>query len=607
MPKITIDRSIGGLPTTTGTPQARGSFVSDALGRGLQSVGQAVSDVGDAMEALKQKKEKLKASEYRTTESIKLDDKIKASEQSLQNDFADNPDGYRDAYMQQFDNEWQSVIENAPNDAAKMQLMNDYRIQRASKNTTAMTWEESQFLNNYIINEQTNLDTLRNRIINDPSSMNQHMLKYEEILASGKEFRDEKEYQRFLDGNRAALQKTVALSLGRAGVDSSGSAKAGLDYLKSEQAITTLTPEEILSTESSLLSYEKARRDEARKLNEKLQTDSAFYAIAMGAKTPEEIKQIQVEAGVLPGNISLMPNDRAKKEANDFNGIITADGAVQKLDALREEYGDENLNIVLKDLSNNGLSSQITFISQLDPTQNYDLVNASFEMAKEGQNTINNVKAKKITQTEINNKVVNRVDTISKVLANEGMIGIKSLASNITPIVTYLVDQGATVSDAVEQATRWLPDNNNLGQVKGKHFRIPPGSGLTVSQAENGIKSIIENLQPEDVNDIYTKFNFQFENFKDVIIPVPDQTGSAYILLNADKKAITDKEGNSLRYTFDQVMVAAETRFVERRSPLARDRKNQGLNLKPTINEMIDFVKGTDAGASTRKTSPKAK
>lgn len=313
MPKITIDRSIGGLPTTTGTPQARGSFVSDALGRGLQSVGQAVSDVGQAIDTFQREKAKAKTIDYVTTTTVDVTDKADKIRESLEEQYTSNPDGYADAYTQQLDTLYGDAIQNAPTPEAKNQLTVQFANLRASKGVQARAWEESALAANFVENSQTNVNRLMNTLANDPLSEITVRSQLDQIVAGQQRFYNEKGFKQFQQNVERQFAQTKALSLGQAEINAGQSPEQALAYLKSEEITGQFSPSEIDRMQNSIIDYQESRKDAAIKAaNEEVETNKNSFLTRIelqktGANTDElpEVSMAEIFTSFQEGSSEL--------------------------------------------------------------------------------------------------------------------------------------------------------------------------------------------------------------------------------------------------------------------------------------------------------------
>lgn len=231
--------------------------------------------------------------------------------------------------------------------------------------------------------------------------------------------------------------------------------------------------------------------------------DPAGMAQLLGAQTPEDIILKQKEAGVVGSNISIIPKKEAIGLVNDFNGIQNSDQMKKALDGIRQAYGDKYYNIAMQDLKKNGLSQDITFIAQMNPKTDKQVMDAAFTMSKEGKNYTQLSKARGVTDRDITNKIENNIEDIRDVFLVEGG-DVSGLNQKLENLATYFTANGMDVDSATKLSTNWLVNKSKIGTVGigGNKFRIP--NEYNIDTIEDALTNALENLNENDVNTIGT-------------------------------------------------------------------------------------------------------
>ena len=227
--------------------------------------------------------------------------------------------------------------------------------------------------------------------------------------------------------------------------------------------------------------------------------DTGQLAILKGAKTPDEMIAVQKNMGVSDGNISVLPKDVAKLEANRINGFSSSDEYIQYMASKSEEYQGENFNIFLRDLKKHGMSQDVSYLAMMDTAEDKPVMDAMFAMSTKDKDYKNIAKAQGIVINDIRADVESQIAETRDMFLAEGA-DITELNEKLTDVAVYFQTKGNSRKDAVKLATDWLNNkvqvaeysSSELGFFDGRKVRVPVDYdaeiiGDSLTRAINGI------------------------------------------------------------------------------------------------------------------------
>lgn len=328
---------------------------------------------------------------------------------------------------------------------------------------------------------------------------------------------------------------------------------------------------------------DKVNRELEQRKKEKLQAlqkartqfvdDPAQLAVDRGAQSPQAIVDTQIALGVQPDNLSVVPNSQASFAAHNLNGVNNSDNLIKQLDQVRESYGDRYYSMAMNDLKKAGLSEQATFLAQMNPLQDKQLMDATFAMAKDGDVIKKKATSRDgITVAKIEDQVAANIADSMEAIAFENPRGEAQTAAmqeNMVNIATFFIAQGQDIDSATSLATEWFNRKTPLGEINDKQFRIPEGFDANI------LEPALERALEE------TEFlGGSFENSvlkrEGRFILHPDE--DKYYLKNGINAIVQDKNGDVMFFPIVDVLEERKAVLEERQKKLTQQqlKKLQG-------------------------------
>ena len=280
---------------------------------------------------------------------------------------------------------------------------------------------------------------------------------------------------------------------------------------------------------------------EQRRLNMKY-TDPAGLAELDGAITPQQKIEKQQEYGVIGSNISVIPKRAAEAAVIDLNGIQDTDSFKIAIDGIRAQYGDDYYDIAMRDLKKNGLSEDITFLAQMNPEKDKIVMDAAFNMAKEGKNYADLAQARGILSRDISEAIEDRITEVRDVYLLENA-SVSGLNKKMESLATYFVAQGRDVKTAADLATTWFTNKVQVGSYNGSKFRVP--SSYSPDDIEDALDYAFNSITPDDVNTIGTG-EFSTDALKGGVKFVLGPNEEFYYLRNQQGAPVAKKDSKEL-------------------------------------------------------------
>jgi len=273
--------------------------------------------------------------------------------------------------------------------------------------------------------------------------------------------------------------------------------------------------------------------------------------------------EYQKNAGVADGNISIISNRRAAFIVNQLEGAKDSDQFIMQLNELRQDVGDDNYDMAMKDLKKAKLSDDLSLMVLMNPERDKRLMGASFEMAKDGDAITKKATARVgITTAKINDAVAEKLTETLDVLSSEGgQSRTAKMQKSMASMATFFVAQGKEIDEAADMATSWMNSQVQTEEINGKLFRTP--NIARPSDIADAMEDAINN----------TEFsNIPFENSfqKRTVRPVLANDEKRYYLLNEIGLPVTGKDKKVIQYDIVEILKARE----EKRRIL-QDKKSQ--------------------------------
>ena len=254
--------------------------------------------------------------------------------------------------------------------------------------------------------------------------------------------------------------------------------------LKSGVYNENFTPDELTTFNNTVdVKIDRIERESLTQQNELLKarvSDTGKFAILQGATTPDEMIAVQKNAGVTDGNLSVLPNEVAKFEANTINGFSSSDEYIRYMQAKEQEFEGENFNIFLRDLKKNGMKQEVSYLPMMDVNQDKPVMDAMFAMTTKDQDYKNIAKAQGIVINDISADVESAIAETRDLFLAEGA-DITGLNETLTDVAVYFQTKGNSRASSVELATEWLNNkvqvaeysSSEMGFFDGRQVRVP--------------------------------------------------------------------------------------------------------------------------------------
>lgn len=330
----------------------------------------------------------------------------------------------------------------------------------------------------------------------------------------------------------------------------SGDIAATRAFLAQEDVQEDLGADSLQKMNNQVDRKEEALKKEAIRLNEKrlklFTDDPAQLAVNQGATSPDQIVAEQSALGVAPDNIRIIPNQEAALAANQLNGVDNADVMAIQMNELQDKYG-EHFNRAMGDLKRAGLSDDFVYISQMNPNEDKQIIEAAFALGKVEGDIKELAKARAGTDVRdvpelVFDETQDIVDAIT--LENIGNLDeVNNILNKNVDLANYFMSIGKPRKEAVALATGWFNKKGQTAKINGSTLRIP--TEYDVDIIEDGLEKVLDRLTVDDVTlevSIDATIDSLRENGKFVL----NSNEDGYFMLNEINQPVRDGSGLKL-------------------------------------------------------------
>jgi hypothetical protein len=215
MPKVTIDRA-----KAPNLPRLQSADIGPGLGRAARTAGEAIFQ--QSVQQLQ--KEKLAQDiTYTTNQSVRASELVNNLGTKLQSETQDFT-GYAERLTTEADAIYQGIIDNAPSEEAKLDLVQKFGRAREGLFRTAKKFEQGKLVEQYTNDFESSLNILSNQVKRNPEEFQNVLSQFDELLGTAPTFLG----KQAVDNLQSKSEKVLAESFlrGLAVSDPSGAKEA---------------------------------------------------------------------------------------------------------------------------------------------------------------------------------------------------------------------------------------------------------------------------------------------------------------------------------------------------------------------------------------------
>jgi len=480
---------------SVGSPvNATGEQFGAGIGRQLTNVAGAISQFGQDVEGIYDRKREREANAFLIKEVSTLQLEAKTKLETLKNEVED-VNTFSDTFNGWYKERQDSILAKAPNNLAKENFTLKANQLGLDLGGAANEYQARQVVEIEKGDALSSVSNIANTIAIDPKNFNKYKNQVSSIVESSKQFMTPAETQKFyrdannevysarimaeIDSNPYGVKNLLASEEYRTNIDSGTFQRLNL---QAENRIESLQKEAL------------ARENEA--LRAKF-SDPAKYAMMNGASSPQEMVAFQQVGGVAGGNISVLPKEVATAEAFNVNGFQSADEYLNHMQQRKAEYGD-TFDIYMRDLKKNGLKQDISYAAIME-AKDKPVMDALFQMSTKGQQYKELAKTRGADAQMINEDVEEKTREVREVLISEGA-DLTDLHGKMNDIAMYFQSQGYAHEDSINLAINWFNEKiRTVEHGSDKYARVPDYIN-DIDALEDGLDNALDNITIEDID-----------------------------------------------------------------------------------------------------------
>lgn len=300
-------------------------------------------------------------------------------------------------------------------------------------------------------------------------------------------------------------------------------------------------------------------------------SDRALYEMQInGATTTQEIAQGQLDAGVPPEAVVILPNDEAKALVDSFEKIGSKQQLVLMHDRLKEDYGSEYTPNVLNDLTRAGLPPQMQFMMQMDTKEDERQMEAMFNVFKDAKGARDlaraNLSLDNVSDTDFKLALRERRDDLFSVLSAEGKSAgsLASIDQNLLDLAYTHYSKVRDVDAAVEFAVDWIDSKSHTANVNGFDFRVLKSAQADPHKVEHGARVAFKRADIRVQSGRGPKVDeLAGLQAKDTARWALNYAGNGLMLVDSLGIPLVSKDGNMIDLTYEQLEDVAQEAFEQ--------------------------------------------
>lgn len=485
-----------------GGVRASGEQFGAGIGRATQDFGGAISEFGKDVEEVVQRKQERDATAFISREYTGLQLESQQKLESLKTEVEDI-DSYTDQFNEWYGQRYNEILERSPNNLAK-QNFEARNVELSQKlNQSALAYQSGQKIQIQKGDSLSAVDNLSNSISLNPNNFDDFLNQSTSIVEGAKRYMTPAEHQKF---QRDASSQLYSSRIKAEIASNPYSAKDLLTDENVKNNINSTTYQRLQTqAENEINRLEKEQLKQSNEMLKARLNDTGKLAILSGAETPEEMVAVQRNLGITEGNISVLPNQVAALEANTVNGFQNADEYIQFMQQRSTEYRGESFNTYLKDLKDNGMTQEVSYLAMMDFERDKPVMDAMFAMSRDDANYKTIAKAQGVIVNDVKADIETEIAETRDMFISEGA-DITGLNDKLTDIAIYFQARGQSRDAAVKLATSWINDkiqvtdysSSELGLFDSKKVRVPQEYDVEV--IGKSLTRALNAITKEDVN-----------------------------------------------------------------------------------------------------------
>jgi hypothetical protein len=459
---------------------------------------------------------------------------------------AESPNKIAESFFERFQNSYDDLAKDAPNEIAKQKLNERFLELRATFGKTAIQTQVDEIQNQ----RNTALDTS----INKAANLVRQGMYDDANLMVGYIYEDAATFKSAADITE--LKGKISNTLEVARLD-------GLFEKNNLSEVRTLInkPESTLSAKQQE-TYRDAIRRQEEKLADMAVKDPVGYLMAtnQNPKNIDDVVSFQDKQGINQYNARVMSDDQARDMALQVNNITSPASMTQFLVQLKQNYGKYTPNAV-SDLVKQKIPPQFGYMLQManeDPVKYSKPIELMFDVIntkKEDFNklTSNNLNASNDTLENFKNKLFTELEDDNQLMANEGLSSssVSMIQETTLDLAKAHFNKYKNIDDAISFASDTLRNGYDIGDYNGSKFRISPDYNR--DSIEGGLEFAMSdiNVMAEYYDPVISKM--VGDGLKDNGVFVTNADFSGLNLRSEDGDLLRDKGGRVINLKFNDL------------------------------------------------------